>query len=167
VGRDCRWIPDEALRGLALRECVLLAFKHARDGTVWFPRWLRLLLEVAVVDGLHALEAVWRYVMTVAPTPPPEEVRGFLVARLPPDGQRLIMGYGEQLIEQGREEGRQEGRQEGLLLGKAQVLLKQMRLKFGAVPDAVVARVEVASEAEIEQWTERILTAETLEALLG
>jgi predicted transposase YdaD len=81
------------------------------------------------------------------------------------------MGYGEQLIEQGRqegrEEGRQEGRQEGLLLGEARVLLKQMRLKFGAVPDEVVARVERATEAELEAWTGRILTADTLEAVLG
>jgi predicted transposase YdaD len=95
------------------------------------------------------------------------EAREYLVARLPPEGQRLIMGYGEQLIEQGRHEGREEGRQEGLLLGEARVLLKLMRLKFGAVPDEVVARVEAASEAEIEQWAERILTAETLEAVLG
>jgi hypothetical protein len=171
VLQDLSTIPDEALRGLALRECVLLAFKHAPDGTVWFRRWLLLLLQVAVVDGLHALEAVWRYVMTVAPAPPPEEVRGFLVARLPPEGQRLIMGYGEQLIEQGRQEGRQEGReegrQEGLLLGEARVLLKQMRLKFGVVPGEVVARVERATEAELEAWTARILTADTLEAVLG
>jgi hypothetical protein len=153
---------------MVLREVVLLALKHAKDGTVWhLRRWLALLVEATVLHGLQTLEALWRYVLTVAPEPPPDEVREYLVARLPPEGQRWIMGYGEQLIEQGRQEGRDVGRQEGLLLGKAQVLLKLMRLKFGVVPEEVVARVEGASEAELEAWTERILTAETLEALLG
>jgi hypothetical protein len=41
----------------------------------------------------------------------------------------------------------------------------QVRRRAG--PDEVVARVEAASEAELEQWTERILSAETLEAVLG
>jgi hypothetical protein len=34
VLQDLSAIPDEALRGMVLREAVLLAFKHARDGTV-------------------------------------------------------------------------------------------------------------------------------------
>ncbi|MEZ4238743.1 MAG: hypothetical protein R3F59_21845 [Myxococcota bacterium] len=88
--------------------------------------------------------------------------------RLPPEGQGLIMGYGEQLIEQGREEGLQAGREEGLqagreeglqagreegrLQGEARVLLKQMQLKFGALPEAVATRVEAASEADLERW---------------
>jgi hypothetical protein len=43
VLQDLSAIPDEALRGMVLREAVLLAFKHAREGTLWFPRWPLLL----------------------------------------------------------------------------------------------------------------------------
>ncbi|MEZ4239487.1 MAG: Rpn family recombination-promoting nuclease/putative transposase [Myxococcota bacterium] len=179
VLQDLSVVPDEALRGVALREAVLLAFKHARGGTVWVPRWLDLVVEVAASDGLRAVEALWRYVVSVGPGPPPPAARDDLVRRLPPEGQRLIMGYGEQLIEQGREEGLQAGREEGLQAGREEglregrvqgelrVLLKQLQLKFGALPEAIVARVEAGSEAELEQWAERILVAETLEAVLA
>ncbi len=53
--------------------------------------------------------------------------------------------------------GRQEGRTK--LEG---ILLKQLTLKFGAVPDAGVERVRAASDEELERWAERILTADTL-----
>ncbi|MEZ4238744.1 MAG: Rpn family recombination-promoting nuclease/putative transposase [Myxococcota bacterium] len=67
VPQDLSVVPDEALRGVALREAVLLAFKHAQHGTVWVPRWLDLVVAVASSDGLRAVEALWRYVVTVAP----------------------------------------------------------------------------------------------------
>jgi hypothetical protein len=161
VLQDLSVLPDDALRGMVLREAVLLAFKHARTATWWTLRaWLDLLLRVAAEpDGLHAVEALWRYVLTVASGPPPEEVRAYLVARLTPEGQRLIMGYGEQLIEQGRQEGRQEG--------EARLLLMLLRHRFGELADDVVARIEAATEAEIEVWVKRAVDAANLEAVLA
>ncbi len=101
---------------------MLLAFKHAADGSVWdLDRFLEVLVAVATQDGLRAVEALWRYVLTVAPSPPPPAVRAYLTERLPPDIERLVMGYGEQLMAEARQKGREEGREEGKLAGKIQM----------------------------------------------
>lgn len=131
------------------------------------PRWLDLVVAVATTDGLRAVEALWRYVLTVAPTPPPPEVRARLTERLPPEAERLIMGYGERLLQQGRDEGRAEGRAEGLLQGKVGVLLKLLQLRFGPIDDEVARRVEGGTEDELERWTERVVTEASLDAVLG
>ncbi|WP_163560293.1 DUF4351 domain-containing protein [Halomonas sp. NO4] len=62
----------------------------------------------------------------------------------------------------GIEKGRQEGRQEG----EARLLAKQMSLKFGDLPAWAQDRIETASTEQLEAWAERILTADSLEALL-
>ena len=66
-------------------------------------------------------------------------------------------------LQEGRQEGLQEGRQEGLT--KALALLIQMR--FGAVPDWAQARLDDASEEQLISWTGAILTASSLQAMLG
>ncbi|WP_233561015.1 DUF4351 domain-containing protein [Sorangium cellulosum] len=63
---------------------------------------------------------------------------------------------------QGRQAGEREGRQEG----QRSTLLKQLRLRFGELPEPVVARVRAADAAQIEGWTERVLTSPTLDDCL-
>ena len=43
--------------------------------------------------------------------------------------------------------------------GKAEVLLRQLMLRFGAVPDAVKARVRAAVGADLDAWLDAILEA--------
>lgn len=69
----------------------------------------------------------------------------------------------QQWKEQGLEEGRREGRQEGRREGRAAILARQIERKFGELPSALQQRLEQASEAELEQWAERILFANSLE----
>jgi len=66
--------------------------------------------------------------------------------------------FAKKYVAQGRQEGRQEGRKEGEL----NLLLRQLRARFGELPAATVARIEAADTAEIEQWGERVLSAMTL-----
>src|SRR5690606_14865704 len=69
----------------------------------------------------------------------------------------------EQGRQHGREEGRAQGLQRGLRRGRAEVSLKQLRLRFGSVPAEAQQRVERASAEELDRWTERVLTAGSLE----
>jgi len=46
--------------------------------------------------------------------------------------------------------------------GERNVLRKQLVLKFGELPAEVIVRIDNAAEAELTRWTERILTANTL-----
>ncbi|MDC0677797.1 DUF4351 domain-containing protein [Sorangium atrum] len=46
------------------------------------------------------------------------------------------------------------------------MLLRQLRARFGELPEAAIARVEGAEIAALEQWAERVLSAKTLAEVL-
>jgi predicted transposase/invertase (TIGR01784 family) len=68
---------------------------------------------------------------------------------------------------EGREEGRAEGREEGRAEGQSQAKLawlqKLLALKFGALPPEVVHRLSQAPEASLDEWSERLIVASTLD----
>ncbi len=78
-------------------------------------------------------------------------------------------------IERGRTEGIERGRAEGIEKGiergrseaLAELLLRQLSLRFGDVPDAVRERVRSASAAELEAWAEAVLAAPSLDDVLA
>ena len=66
-----------------------------------------------------------------------------------------------------RDEGLREGRDEGLREGERKLLLRLLRARFGELPAAVLARVEAAEGADLERWGERVLAADSLDAVFG
>lgn len=68
---------------------------------------------------------------------------------------------------EGRKEGRLEGRQEGIQEGEATLLLRQIQLKFGPPDSAVRQRIQTADADTLLRWSERILTATTLDEILA
>ena len=60
-----------------------------------------------------------------------------------------------------------EGRAEGQAEGSAGLLLKLLQLKFGQLPESVVGRVQSAEIEELDRWGERVLSAQSLEDILG
>ncbi len=81
--------------------------------------------------------------------------------------QRFTEQGREEGRQEGREEGRQEGRQEGLQRGEARILTAQLRLRFGEMPAAVHQRIETADADTLLRWSERVLTATTLDEILA
>ena len=67
----------------------------------------------------------------------------------------------EKYIDQGHRKGRQEGRQEG----EALVLLRLIELKFGPPSAEVRQQVGDADAETLLRWSERVLTADALEAV--
>ena len=63
----------------------------------------------------------------------------------------------------GRAEGLVEGRAEGLVEGERLLLQKLLTRRFGELSADARRRLERASEAELERWAERVLTAATLD----
>lgn len=51
--------------------------------------------------------------------------------------------------------------------GAAKVLLKQLGLRFGRLPEGIRAQVEAATVAQLDRWTERVLTAKTLDEMFA
>jgi len=73
----------------------------------------------------------------------------------------------EQWIEQERQKWRQEGWQEGRQEGQEGTLRKLITLKFGELPAWADERLTQASDEQLDVWVARILTADSLEGLLG
>lgn len=65
------------------------------------------------------------------------------------------------------ERGRKKGVEEGSTSTRRDILLKQLRGRFGTVPKAAVARIEAADIAQLDRWLDQILTAPTLAEALA
>jgi hypothetical protein len=59
-----------------------------------------------------------------------------------------------------------QGRAEGEARGRAEALLKLLTLRFAPVSDVVAGRVRAASIEDLERWTERVLSAATVDDVL-
>ncbi|MFP4649150.1 MAG: hypothetical protein ACLFMS_08165 [Halorhodospira sp.] len=78
----------------------------------------------------------------------------------PEQAEELVMTVAEQWVQRGRQEGRQAGRQEG----EVELLLWQIRERFGSeAAERYRQQVEQADEAMIRTWSVRLLRAEAVE----
>jgi hypothetical protein len=77
--------------------------------------------------------------------------------------EEAFMTGAEQLTAQARAEERAKALEEG----QAMLLLRQLGRRFGPLPPEAQKRVQNAGSAELEEWAERVLSAETLEEVLG
>ena len=139
---------------------AILSLKHGRA-----PIAVRI--RVLSPDGRSAaardvLAIVLRYILETSQAEP-AKLRRLLAQQVGRKTAEEIMTTAEML----RREGRQEGRQEGLQDGKREMLLRQLRQRFGRVPAVTVARVGKAGAAELDAWADRVLSAESLDAVLG
>ena len=73
------------------------------------------------------------------------------------------MRYSDYIMEKGREKGIELGRTEG----QRATLVKQLTLKFGALDADALARIDAATPLELERALEKILSADTLAAVLA
>lgn len=64
-------------------------------------------------------------------------------------------------LDQGRREGRQEGRQEGLREGEAQLLLRQLQCRFGALSEAQQRQIKALQVEQLEALGEALLEFKT------
>ena len=110
-------------------------------------RWLGMLGRVLrAPSGGEAIGLLLSYILSVLEVVP-EGVLAALDDGLGTEAREVYMSAAQKLIDQGRVEG------------KAEMLLQLIQLRYGAPPPTIVARVRAASDAELAQWTERILTA--------
>ena len=67
----------------------------------------------------------------------------------------LVMTIAETLHEEGRAEV------------KVEILLRQAKLKFGAIPRSMATRLRKASNEDLDRWLDALITADNLEAVFG
>lgn len=69
------------------------------------------------------------------------------------------------IFEKGVLEGFGKGELRGEIRGRAETLLRLMHRRYGAVPDAVIDRVHAAGIEDLDQWTDAVLDAPSLDAV--
>jgi hypothetical protein len=105
-----------------------------------------------------------RHLLTALVALLPEEGMVSMVERLLEDDELLLeLPYLQRIREAGRAEGREAGRRES----EAEMLLRLLRLRFGSVPTEVTTRVTTADPETLLRWSERVLSAPTLEAVFA
>jgi predicted transposase/invertase (TIGR01784 family) len=170
---DLSRLSDQELMARALSAfptLVLWALRDARTpGQILqtLDQWADALTDVANAEGgRDALEQLFVYIANVADNLAFDQFRA-RVAQLAPAAQEAVMTIAEELKAQGLKQGIQQGLEQGLVRGQRQALERQMTLKFGPLPDAVSARIQAATQEMLERWLERILTADTPDAVVA
>jgi predicted transposase/invertase (TIGR01784 family) len=74
--------------------------------------------------------------------------------------------YAEWWREQYRE-GVEKGMEKGMEKGQALLLQRLLAQRFGPLPDERVAQIEAATQAQIEEWSNCLLTAQSLDAIFS
>jgi predicted transposase/invertase (TIGR01784 family) len=70
-------------------------------------------------------------------------------------------------LELGREEGLAEGQEKGLLAGEQAMLIRLLEKRFGPLDKAQRERIQSATSAEIDAWSDRLLEESSIERVLG
>ena len=170
---------DESLAARALPPGVVLTLWALRDARspdtlrAHIPFWAELVAAFAnVPGGQAALARVVRYVGEAAGERSiPIDVFADEVIRHAPSTSEVIMDSWQKFQQKAHNKGRAEGLEQGVAKGRAEALretlLRLLRTKFGE-PDAPArARVAQAEEPELTELLDRVLTADSLEAVLG
>jgi len=82
------------------------------------------------------------------------------------DHRRELGRMGKTIAEALREKGHAEGHAEGCVENARSTLLRQLRKRFGAIPQTIVNTIEGTSDLEqLTAWLDRFVMAETLEEM--
>jgi predicted transposase/invertase (TIGR01784 family) len=155
---------DEALRARAVTALVKLSLwclRHAREPEELVERlgqWADLVREVRQAQGAAALVKIMRYILATNEPAKPEHLVIKLIAAVGEEDKEEIVTAADQLIERGRAQGREQERRE--------ILLDQLRARFGALSDEVVGRVKNADMGTLRVWSLKVLTAPALADVL-
>jgi hypothetical protein len=152
---------DAALRARALSvlpKLVLWTFKNVRRGRDAIPALRKvgdLLRNLAMApNGVDALCVLLRYIAEVSESSH-ETLQNLLDKLQLPEASEALMTMAETLRRQGREETQREN------------LLKLLHLRFGVLPEPVLARIRQADLDQMDVWFERGVTATTLAAVFS
>ncbi len=150
---------DVEIKGAVLTQLVLLALRHIfSDAPAERPR--ELLALIRQIDDLTAateiLHVLLSYCVQGSGRLDERDVRALLAEM--PMGDTLMQTF----LDRYRAQARQEGRKEG----EAAVLLRLIERTFGPPGEAVRRRIAEADAETLLAWSERILTADDLDAVL-
>lgn len=161
---DVGQISDEALKQRYWSGLMEFTLKHIFERDV-----LNCIIELTDIlkavdkagDGDY-ITALFNYLLAAGETVKQEEVVKTLVSSLSgPTGDK-IMTLAEQLIAKGKSEGYLVGMAEGKAEGEAAILVRQLKRKFGVIPEQYLQHIHEADAETLLEWGERLLDATTI-----
>lgn len=114
---------------------------------------------LAQPDGQAAFDVLMRYILATHEDMDRSELSRVVAEATDARAGESVVTVYEQLIEEGRQRGRAEG--------QAEALVRLLSRKFGAVSAEVQTRVQQAGEEQLAAWFDRVLTAATIDEVLG
>ncbi|MFV8751503.1 Rpn family recombination-promoting nuclease/putative transposase [Nannocystaceae bacterium ST9] len=159
--QDLAHLRDDEIAAWSISACHRLALWMLRDSRSGrrlldiLPGWREQLDEAAhTAKGLEMLGVLFRYMMVVDEMLSLTEFRA-KINQLAPAANEAVMTLVDKL------------HAEGELRGRADLLKRQLALKFGELRERERARLARATLAELDRWAERILVASTLDELFA
>ncbi len=99
----------------------------------------------------------------------PERLEAALrrVGNDPETVEALMKTAAQVWLEEGEAKGEARGMAAGIAQGKSETLARQLKCRFGPLPDKVQAHIAAANLDQIDRWLEAVLDAPTLDAVFG
>ncbi len=141
---------------------ALLLLKFARSDQLTFQQLFGKLRDLLALLGEQDTTLTLSYIMKVVPGAEPKDLIE-AVESSTPLVKETAMTIAEKLLQQGRLEGERRGERRG----ERKIFLQLLQLKFGALAADVEARVQAADKPTLQAWTASILTASSLDDVLG
>jgi hypothetical protein len=132
-------------------------------------RWADLLAAVHADDPGEDCDAISWYLLYVTGLTTERSARLF-AELLGAEAEEIPMSTGYRIEREARRKGREEGREEGRAEGREEareLLLRQLRARFGPLTDAIDQRVRGGSSADLQGWAVAVLTARTLDEVFA
>jgi hypothetical protein len=159
---DLGRIDDARLsREKRLRIGLLILKRGSGDGDL--RETLLVLGRAALSIGFDDLVALVHYILLESNEVEAAVLRDVL-KEIVPDQEARIMSIA---AEEWKAEGIQIGQAMGKAEGKADMLLRQLRRRFDALPETVMAKVRNASEDQLNEWADNILDARNLDMVFS
>lgn len=79
----------------------------------------------------------------------------------------MLRTHLKQWEQEARQEEFEKGIEKGVLTGEAAILRRLLQLRFGPLPVWADAKIAQAQRSELEQWSERVLDAISLDAVFA
>ena len=150
-------IPDPELSAWPPLRAGLLALKYSHREGDTEAILIQAFSDAKDVPSLFSMIVV--YTTTVYREVTPATLRK-VIRQVRPEWEEEMLSIAAR---EWKAEGLAEGMAKGRAEGRADILLRQLGRKFRDVPNTVVSRVRAASIDQLDDWSDRILDAKTLD----
>jgi predicted transposase YdaD len=160
---DLGRIPDAQLSQDRRLRVGLLILKHGAVGRADRRRLLKIARQALRLGHDDLATFLYYLLADLTDDPRGELARDILRELVPEEEERMVSQIAEEWMAEGEakgfNQGLQKGKAEGETSGKADMLLRLLKRRFGPLPPETEARVRAAGPDRLDLWGERILDA--------